>query len=106
MSSNTMTERRDSLVGEWLVIGRRVEPWYNSSVDHAAQGRISRKLRLAFRLHEEGVSLMRQNLRRRHPDESETEVDTRLLAWLHHRPGAEYGDAAGRPVELPRRTDR
>ncbi len=73
-------------------------------MDDAARGRMARRLRLAFKLHEEGVMLMRQNLRRRHPDESEAEVDARLRAWLHHRPGAEHGDSAGRPVELPRRS--
>jgi hypothetical protein len=72
-------------------------------MDDAARERMSRNLRLAFKLHEEGVSLMRQNLRRRHPDESETEIDRRLQAWLHRRPGAEHGDSEGRPVELPRR---
>ena len=54
------------------------------------------KLRLAFELHEAGVSLMRQNLRRRFPEASEQAIDERLQAWLEERPGAEFGDAVGR----------
>lgn len=59
------------------------------------------RFRLALDLHEAGVALMRQNLRRRHPGESEQEIDARLAAWLMHRPGAEHGDAVGRPVAWP-----
>jgi hypothetical protein len=39
---------------------------------------------------------MRQNLRRRHPDESEEAIERRLTEWLHTRPGAEWGDAWGK----------
>ncbi|UQA56200.1 hypothetical protein [Polyangium aurulentum] len=60
------------------------------------------KLRLAFELHDAGVALMRQNLRRRLPAASEEEIDARLAAWLKERPGAELGDAEGRPVAWPR----
>jgi hypothetical protein len=59
-------------------------------------------LRLAFELHEAGVALMLQNLRRRFPDASEEEIEARLAAWLKERPGAEFGDAEGRPVPWPR----
>ncbi|MEM8960226.1 MAG: nucleotidyl transferase AbiEii/AbiGii toxin family protein [Acidobacteriota bacterium] len=54
------------------------------------------KLRIAFDLHRAGVRLMRQNLRRRHPHDSETEIDERLRAWLQTRSGADYGDTEGR----------
>ena len=40
---------------------------------------------------------MRQNLRRRHPEADEAEIERGLAAWLRHRPGAEHGDAVGRP---------
>lgn len=56
------------------------------------------RLRLALDMFEDGVALMRQNLRRRHADESDEEIEARLRAWLHHRPGAEHGDAVGRPA--------
>jgi hypothetical protein len=59
------------------------------------------RLRLALELHDAGVAMMRQNLRRRHPDADEEEIERRLIEWLHTRPGAEFGDAEGepRPVE-------
>ncbi len=53
------------------------------------------KLLWALDLHETGVALMRQNLRREHPQASEEEIEKLLVAWLHRRPGAEHGDAAG-----------
>lgn len=56
------------------------------------------KLRAALELHDVGVELMRQNLRRRHPDASDEEIDDMLTDWLRTRPGAEHGDAAGRPT--------
>ena len=58
------------------------------------------RLREALRMHDEGVALMRQNLRRRHPDASAERIEELLLRWLHKRPGAEHGDGAGRPVSL------
>jgi hypothetical protein len=45
-----------------------------------------------------GVDLMRQNLRRRHPAESDDQIEVRLLAWLRHRPGAESGDCSRHAV--------
>jgi hypothetical protein len=56
--------------------------------------------RTALDLFEIGIEVMRQNLRRAHPDASPQEVEERLLAWLHHRPGAESGDCPGRVVRL------
>jgi Rv0078B-related antitoxin len=56
--------------------------------------------RTTLDLFETGLELMRQNLRREHPDASEDEIDGRLQDWLHHRPGAEAGDCAGRPVDV------
>jgi hypothetical protein len=53
-------------------------------------------------LFETGLDLMRQNLRRNHPEATEAEIDARLRCWLHERPGAEIGDSAGRPVDLSR----
>jgi hypothetical protein len=50
-----------------------------------------------------GEEIMRQNLRRRFPDATVEEIEERLLAWLHERPGAEHGDAEGRPGVWPRR---
>lgn len=52
-----------------------------------------------FDLYQTAKDLMRQNLRRRHPDASEEEIAQRLRAWLHHRPGAERGDVGG-PIRV------
>lgn len=56
------------------------------------------RLRLALDMFEDGVALKRQNLRRADPQASDEEIDRRLRAWLYERPGAEHGDAVGRPV--------
>lgn len=44
-----------------------------------------------------GEQMMRENLRRRYPDESDAEIERRLVEWLQTRPGAELGDAEGIP---------
>ena len=62
------------------------------------------RLRMALDLFETGVEMMRQKLRRDHPDLADHEVEARLGAWLRERPGAEFGDAAGRPATWPRRS--
>ncbi len=58
-------------------------------------------LRAAFDLYEFGEDLMRQNLRREHPGASETEIELLIREWLQRRPGAEEGDASGRPCRRP-----
>lgn len=58
--------------------------------------------RVTLELFETGVALMRQNLRRAHPHDTDEEIERRLGAWLTDRPGAELGDAAGRPVDVSR----
>lgn len=61
------------------------------------------RLRPALALFAAGVEMMRQNLRRQFPDADEREIQERLTAWLRHRPGAEYGDCMGRPVDPAKR---
>ena len=68
----------------------------SSSSATAAAGR----LRAALELYETGVAMMRQNLRRRHPQAGTKEIDERLEAWLLERPGAPSGDCPGRIVDL------
>ena len=53
---------------------------------------LGQRLQLAFDLFEAGEEIMRQNLERRHPDADREEVEQRLTAWLHERPGAELGE--------------
>jgi Rv0078B-related antitoxin len=59
-------------------------------------------LRQAFDLFTTGVEIMRQNLRRAMPHASPDDIERRLTAWLHTRPGAETGDASGRAGSLDR----
>ena len=62
----------------------------------------ARRLQIACELHDLGVAMMKQRLRREHPDEADAEIQTRLGAWLQERPGAELGDGVGVPVPWPR----
>jgi hypothetical protein len=57
------------------------------------------RLRIALELHELGVQMQRQRLRRERPQLSDAELDRAVRAWLHERPGAEHGDTWGRPSE-------
>lgn len=62
----------------------------------------ARRLRLALDLFVTGEELMRQKLRREHPELSPPEIEARLVEWLRERPGAELGDAPGKRVPWPR----
>ena len=58
-------------------------------------------LRLALDLFEAGEAMMRQNLRRAHPDATEEELRSMLVRWLMDRPS--HADADGfRRRALPR----
>ncbi len=59
------------------------------------------RLRTALDLCELGESIRRMQLRREHPDLTDQEIEALLVAWLHTRPGAEHGDAWGRPIAWP-----
>ncbi len=61
--------------------------------------------RTTLDLFETGLGLMRQNLRRDHPDAKEQEIERRLRQWLQDRPGAESGDCPGRRVDVNGRLD-
>ncbi|HXV61245.1 MAG TPA: hypothetical protein VEK15_11165 [Vicinamibacteria bacterium] len=61
------------------------------------------RFRIAMDLFQAGVDMMRQNLKREDPHATEEQIEERLRAWLGHRPGAEFGDSAGRPGEWPRK---
>lgn len=59
-------------------------------------------LALAFELSDLGIRMREQRYRREHPDADEAEVESFMRAWLLERPGAPFGDGAGRPVAWPR----
>lgn len=44
------------------------------------------RMQQAMDLFEAGVEIMRQNLRRWHPEASAAEIEARLTAWLQKRP--------------------
>jgi hypothetical protein len=60
------------------------------------------RFKVALDLYATGEAVMRHRIRRQNPDLDEAEVEARLVAWLQTRPGAEHGDAAGRPAPWPR----
>ncbi len=68
---------------------------------HKAQTALER-FRMALDLYELSERMLRQKLRRTHPEASEADIEREVRAWLRHRPGAEHGDGEGRLVELPR----
>jgi Rv0078B-related antitoxin len=51
-------------------------------------------------LFEAGLELMRQNLRRTHPEAADEDIERFLHEWLLERPGAESGDCLGRRVDV------
>lgn len=65
----------------------------------AKQETAADRLALALVMQAEGLALMRANLRRRHPDATEQELDAHFEAWLTARPP----DAPGRLIPWPRR---
>ncbi|MFT5323114.1 MAG: hypothetical protein ACI8P0_000960 [Planctomycetaceae bacterium] len=56
------------------------------STDLTNSDRMKRNLQITFDLHEAGVSMMKQNLLRRHPDATEAERSEMLRAWLQDTP--------------------
>jgi hypothetical protein len=62
---------------------------------------LAARLRMAFDLCELGESMRRAQLRREHPDATDEEIESLLVAWLQTRPGAEHGDSWGRPISWP-----
>jgi hypothetical protein len=58
---------------------------------------------MTLALFELAEAQMRQRLRRQHAGASDEEIDAMVQAWLLHRPGAEHGDAVGRPISWPPR---
>lgn len=64
-----------------------------SDTDDSA--RMVERLRIACEMHDLGVAMMRQNLKRSHPEASQEQIEEMLTRWLHTRPGPELGDVSG-----------
>jgi len=62
------------------------------------------RLEQAIELAELAEEMLRCKLRRTRPDASEAEIEQAVADWYRTRPGAEDGDAEGRPTKLPRHT--
>jgi len=58
------------------------------------------KLRTALEMFGFGESIMRQKLRRILPAATESEIEAKIWAWLSRHPGAEHGDAPGKPRDV------
>lgn len=67
-----------------------------------ALGDARARARLTFDLSETARRMMAMNLRRRNPTATEEEIERRLVEWTMTRPGAEHGDAEGRPIDVAR----
>lgn len=85
----------------WVDAGHAIDPRstelerhadYHGSTMHDDPGA---RLRDALELHDLGVRMYRQRLRREQPQITDAELDEAVRAWLHDRPGAEHGDAVG-----------
>jgi hypothetical protein len=60
---------------------------------------VADRLLATLEMWEDGMTIMRENLRRRMPEATEDEIEAALDAWLCDRPP----DADGVPVSWPRR---
>lgn len=60
-------------------------------------GEVAARIRTALDLFGVAESMVRQRLRREHPELDDAAIEERVVAWIHHRPGAEDGDAVGTP---------
>jgi hypothetical protein len=61
---------------------------------------VANAFRTTLDLFETGLDLMRENLRRSHPDAGDEEIEVLLHKWLLDRPGAKFGDCSGRSVDV------
>lgn len=71
---------------------------YNSEMASTTSS-IAAAFRTTLDLFDTGLDLMRQNLRRSHPEAGDDEIERLIGEWLLDRPGAEFGDCPGRPVD-------
>jgi hypothetical protein len=72
---------------------------YNSDMASTTSP-VADAFRTTLDLFDTGLELMRQNLRRSHPESADTEIERLLGDWLLDRPGAEFGDCSGRPLDV------
>lgn len=54
--------------------------------DLTNSARLRRNFEMVAQLHEAGVLMMRQNLKRRDPDATPEEIEVRLVKWIEGHP--------------------
>ena len=59
-------------------------------------------MQIACEMADMAARMVEARYRREHPEASDDEVRAHIRAWWSDRPGAPYGDAAGRPVPVDR----
>ncbi|MGH3929254.1 MAG: hypothetical protein ACRDTF_04680 [Pseudonocardiaceae bacterium] len=59
--------------------------------------KVTDRFRAALELYEVGENMLRQRLRREHPEATAQDIDAAIAAWLQCRSGAEHGDHPGPP---------
>jgi hypothetical protein len=72
---------------------------YASGVNDVSQDAAATRLRTAFDLFDLALAMVRMRLIREDATlaHDEARLQVRVNTWLQHRPGAEHGDAEGRP---------
>lgn len=66
---------------------------YSSRVQKTLEEQAA-QLRLALEMHEFGVSMKRESLKRRYPEESPAQIEERLRRWLRQEPEPDSGNGA------------
>ena len=61
------------------------------------------RIRVALELTQLAEQMLRQRLRRTRPELDDEAIEREIDAWYMQRPGAEHGDAAGRPIDISER---
>ena len=75
---------------------------YTGSMEQDEAKAAGARLRLALDMHDFGVEMLWFALTRQHPKSNDSELTEMLNARMRIRPGAEFGDAVGRPGTWPR----
>ncbi len=58
---------------------------------------VQERMRLALDMYELGERMQRARLHREWPSADDAEIEAAVDTWRQQRPGAEFGDAPGRP---------
>ena len=82
-------------------VAGRTTAGYRAGVHESEDDLTARRFRLTLDLFGLAEAMMRQNLRRRHPQATEAEIEAEMLARRQRRPGAESGDCPGRLRSWP-----